>query len=560
MRFFILSLSFMLVFSAKAQDATQLPAKTVNALESEIAIPAPEIPVIAESQKMAEKEITVEWESLPGAQSYDLELTKIQSEEGGIPVLYQSTKAQWTGYLAPGSYYMRIRARDKRKVPGQWSPREEIKIGLDQVKLLEPAENESKKSSDHKEELVTFKWSEVAGTTEYQFEISSEDHSFTLGLVVSETQTSLKLPVAQKYIWKVQAKGYESESNETPSIGKFTLLGKKLDPPKINEINTLGGVIWEKPEHAESIDYVFLKQNPKTGKWETQQVVKDSQAEGLEFAPEMVGGQYALVLRAKAPLRETSDRAESKFQITDHNLKRRTASINALAAKNETESERDKLKGAYIFVQQMASQMDYESTNTDDNEKAQFSGVGGSFRIGAGYYWTDRFAGEFVSESGGIFEDVSRYAFNSQEINYIERYFNDGDEVREYFGLYSRELPMVSATGSNPYEIDSASVGGLHYGVEKNFDFKSKWGLQFHFHPYLNLFRIRTPNGADIVPTLSGRTGLLGTYKFSSALKGYGGYTYRVEQVQYRAGGSNHRDNAVEMEGHFLNFYLEWDL
>lgn len=502
----------------------------------------------------SQRDVTVEWEKLPGAKVYELELTRIPVSEKTKPEIFQSTEAAWTGPLLPGTYLMRIRAKDHRKAPGKWSPPEQFQVGLEPVVLLTPLKNELKKTTHDLEETVTFKWQPVEGASQYQFELSSRKQDFTLGLVLEEPQVSLTLPVAEQYKWKVQARGPMDNSSESPSSSEFTLLGKKLLSPKVIEVPTLGGIMWEKPEHAETFDYLLMRLDASTGKWERQDAVKESKAEGIEFKPEWVGGTYALAIQAKAPLRESSDRTESRFKIKDSN--RKPAAINSLVAEPESQL----IQNGYLFIEQLLSQMDYESTNTDASGRGQFTGLGGSFRIGAGYFWNDTWAFGGSSEAGGLLEDTSRYAFSSQELHFIRRKTTSDGEARHYFGLYSKEVPMVSATGSNPYDIEPVRAGGFHYGYERNHQINSKYGFQWNIHPFLNVLKIHTPNSADLTPTISLKAGLLGSYQFSPLVKGLAGYTYRLENIAYRPIGNNDRDNSIEMEGHFLNLLLEWDL
>ena len=66
------------------------------------------------------KELTIEWESVQGSQSYEIEVHGL-SEAGFVPLgLFKVNSTQWSSSLNPGKYQFRIRGIDARGVPGLW--------------------------------------------------------------------------------------------------------------------------------------------------------------------------------------------------------------------------------------------------------------------------------------------------------------------------------------------------------------------------------------------------------------------------------------------------------
>lgn len=270
------------------------------------------------------KQVTIEWEALPNAKLYDVEITPLF----GPAEISATDKPEWTGLLKPGRYQMRIRARDSRKVPGKWSAFESFEVQLEQVALLEPSNKQIKKVEHAEAGPVKFVWTPVEGAENYLFTIQSADGKMGQAQIVTENELTLVLPVANKYTWKVQALGQEDLFGQESPLFSLTVLGKKLESPKILEEKTLGGVMWSKSEFAESYDFILAKKDPKTGKWKTVKKGKDLKETGTSLDPAWVGSEMLLQVKAKAPLRESSEPAKSRFIIEDIN--RRPAGLDEI--------------------------------------------------------------------------------------------------------------------------------------------------------------------------------------------------------------------------------------
>ncbi|MEZ0391864.1 MAG: hypothetical protein ACAH59_06595 [Pseudobdellovibrionaceae bacterium] len=498
-----------------------------------------------------EKKVHLEWEIIENAKSYDLEFTKIPDLGNEPSLFFQSKNPEWTGSLPPGKYNLRIRARDKRRAPGEWSPAEMVMVSLHPVKLLSPSDRSEIKSSEDEMAPVDLTWEAVPGAKEYRVEIQYADRSVQESHTVNSPKLSLRLPVARTFTWTVEAQVSEDLKSEKAS-STFTLWGKKLRPPTVNEVKTLGGVTWKNPPHAENFDYQIHRFNPGQNKWEQVKSEKDFKETGVPLENSWIGGEYRLTVKAKARLREISDESQARFVIEDTN--RRPASLDTFVLKKNW----DRPRGAFVFVQQLVSNMDYKSSNTDNSQQTNFSGPGGSVEIGGGYWSEPDLGGHLSIEMGLLSDGGAKYQFSKTEISGIHRASTEREETRHYFGVFAKEVPMVSSFFETE-DLGFISVAGPHYGYEKIYFLTDKYGFLWNAKAYFNLLKMQTPNGEHLVPSLSGRLGLWGRYKIDPATTGFLGYTFRSETVKYRP-VSGDSDNSVEFEGHFLNFYVEWDI
>src|SRR5437868_3223089 len=84
------------------------------------------------------REVSFEWEEVPDAKTYDVEIRPANKETAGKPMTFKTKEAIWSGKLVPGKYTMSLRSRDVRGVPGDWSPVSEFNVNLDPVKIKLP--------------------------------------------------------------------------------------------------------------------------------------------------------------------------------------------------------------------------------------------------------------------------------------------------------------------------------------------------------------------------------------------------------------------------------------
>lgn len=501
--------------------------------------------------------INVEWEPVEAAKTYDLELTPVPAIEGQEPIQAKTAEAAWVGKLTPGTYQMRIRARDRRGAPGAWSPAEEFKVGLDTPQLTSP-KPKALISSAEDTANVEFVWKPVGGAKDYLLEIVSEDTGTKVTQVVTENKFTATLPAAKKYSWKVLARS-EVVQSDAASLDDFTIMGQKIETPEIEtpESQFVRQLKWKFPTHADRFDYLVTRQNPKTKKWEPVERMKDVQVTEIPFRETWPGGTYRFVVRAKGQLRANSNPGEIKFTVF-------TGDRSPAAQETFTLRQAiDRTTGYFGIASYLITSMQYSGNNKDlGTASVRFDSMGGTGRVGLGYLdqvspWG--FLG--IVDVSGFFVDQKNYNFATAEVNALYRK-NSGErgESRHQIGVSYKELPELVGNGFGEFvETTKISYIGPHYGYEYWYALTEKLGLQFNFHTYLSLYKVSTRNGGAIQPTPSFQTGLLGSYRLTQKMTGLAGYAYRNDSARYKA-SSEGQTNSVEIQGHYVNFFLEWAL
>ncbi len=500
--------------------------------------------------------VTVEWEMIDGAAHYDVEWIKVPAAANEQPLRVQvSGKPSWSGPMAPGIYQMRIRALDRRKVPGDWSASEEFKVGLDPVQRHTPLDGSLIATAESEKENVRFQWSPVQGAEKYLFEIQSEDGSFHFSQETTTAEWTFALAVAQKYTWSVKAQASENIVSEKAQILSFSLMGKKLDTPIFQEMDTLGMIKWSRPSFAETFDIALSKKDSASDAWQPVEKIQASSQSQIRLKENWIDGVYLIQVKAHSPLRESSDTAVAQFRVDDSNRQ-------AIAEREafQLREKWDRREGYFAILRQQVGLMDYTSNNVDLSENANFAALGGFARLSTGHFGKGRWGGSLSAEVGGVYLDGRSYTASTIEVTAINRQTSETGEVRHSFGPFFKELPMISSANTETHTVDRASAIGPHYGYEWSRTVAGKAGVLMSFDAFMNLIKVRAPSEQNAAPSISLQTALMGTYRLTETATGFYGYTYRMDSLAFGPAANSIANNNIMLKGHFLNFYLEWSL
>jgi hypothetical protein len=457
---------------------------------------------------------------------------------------------------------MRLRSKDHRGVPGEWSKAEEFTVKLQAIQLSYPLDNSEVKTTENDQAEIKLKW--VESTYAQNYEVTIKDSS---GKVINTSQVpnnnfTIKLPVANKFTWSVIGL---DESNEKGQLSEkpfeFTLLGKELGLPKINEPETpfIRELTWNKSDYAEKYQVTLKHKDQNTKKWKTVTDIELNVTK-LDFPKSYKGGKYQLKVTALAKLRQKSKSHQVIFPVANGDRSPLAESI-ALNRKSI-----DRTKAWYFIASYLITQIQYEAINLDRGSGPSTNAFGGTGRLGLG--WLDDesprgFLG--IADLSGFIIGQKNYTYPSLEAHGIMRYaIGDLGEARVSAGAYYKEIPEILANArSSEFSVFQLGAMGIHAGGEYWYSMNSKLGLQINGRIYSPLSG-KTPTGEKIIPTTSYQFGFLGSYRLNEKATGLMGYAYRKDIINYKSGNtdiiSTYKSNQISIIGNYLNFFLEWDL
>lgn len=506
--------------------------------------------------------VNFEWEAIENAKSYEIELKQVK-EKDPKTFSFKVSEAAWNGRLTPGKYLMRLRSRDYRGVPGDWSEPSEFNVGLETAALKFPGARVKIDTKENSSASIGFQWSPVGGADQYHFVLTSEDGKTQITETLSKPEFKTSLPVASHYTWKVSASNSEGIVSDATAVGQFTLLGKAVENPKIEkpESEFVREVKWTRPDHVSSYDVYVLRYQTAEKKWEKVKVLENYQDDTLPFDDTWPGGRYQVVVRAKSDLRPASTMAKQSFTVRSGD-RSPAAEYTALVRKSI-----DRVTGWYAVASYLITEMQYQGFNPEKNSSVAYKALGGTGRLGLGWFsphtpWG--FLG-ILDMSGFTFNGKTQ-TFASAEANAVYRQsLGDRGELRLQAGPYYKELPeTVGDPFSGQSQDMKISSAGPHFGAEYWYSLTPKLGIQVNAHLYMSLMKIETPNGQDLEPKMSTQFGFLGSYRFTPRFTGLVGYALREDRMSYKSAtgsGSFAGDGDVNEStiiGNYLNFFAEW--
>ena len=325
--------------------------------------------------------VNFEWETIDNAKSYELEIFQ-SNKKDSKKFSFKVNDTAWNGRLSAGKYQLKLRALDRRGVPGEWGAPIDFDVNLENVTLKFPEANANINSKDEKYEEVNLEWNPVGGAESYLVELHGEDGQLDKTDTTDKTNYKIKLPVASRFTWKVSAKNSAGMSSDTVSVGQFSLLAARIEKPKIEkpESDFVRELKWSRPTYADRFDYIVSRYNKQTRKWESIATGKDQTESTLTVDEKSPGGDYRISVRAKSNLRQNSEVAVEVFKVHE-GARTPAAEYTALVRKSI-----EKTSEWYGIASYLVTQINYSSVYQETQSALSYSAVGGTGRVGVGWF------------------------------------------------------------------------------------------------------------------------------------------------------------------------------
>jgi hypothetical protein len=258
------------------------------------------------------KKAVIEWESMEGAQSYEIEF---QNE--GKKHIEKTHQTNWKKELNPGVYQYRIRGVDQFKRPGEWSEWANlILMPEERIQLVSPQDNEKMRFFTETPEAL-FQWRPLLGVHRYILRIEHDGKKIR-EIEVQGTQTLVQGLPSGDLEWNVvgvlenHGKKYETKASSTFDV---QLVKKDLIAPIIR--SPLGGVAltrfkkkvsfkWDEVDGAELYEmklWVPKKGTPeRSPAAETEQELKTFRMKSNKMDLVIPNGNYRFQVRALASI------------------------------------------------------------------------------------------------------------------------------------------------------------------------------------------------------------------------------------------------------------------
>lgn len=510
-----------------------------------------QFPKFAQSANL--KNITLEWDEIPGATKYEIEIVQTSNSRSKV---YSVNQTKWIGKLERGSYNYRIRALDSREVAGPWSEFESLLLRLPAPKLMLPEDRREILSEKANEIEVNFKWLPILEAHHYRLEVEPKCPNQEKGSKFSQdtqaSEFSLKLPSACKYEWQVIA--YIDEKNEgskVKSSRNFSIIGGATDKVQIQEPKTPSEakISWSPIVGAKyGVSLFQLGGGDKWNKFDQKELLTAE----YELPPKLPQGVYQIAVVAQAPMHKVSQPAQIIFEHGDNSSLSTSDSILGSVDLNILKPQSKTIIANYSIAQlQMKGSYNNSSTSSSSFLGSRFSieGIFTTQKEKLDYYSsfsvlvfkTDGKFGNPIDLRGGV-----QYSTN-EKLKWLGGIFYK-ETPQRYFPSYQAELTQVGYLGAN--------IGGQYL-----FSQSDKWSYSALANLDLNLIPLSTPNGKKGDGDRGGgiKLGVLASRFYKNKYMIYGSFLIANDSAkygmsdQYSSAGGSEGSNFAELNTQTLS-------
>ena len=276
----------------------------------------------AVSSEIYQRDVEMAWEAVDQAVGYDVEVTRIKENGDRIlPAVYSVGTPAWKARLRIGLYELRIRSRDDRNVPGDWSDPLEITVNFTALTPLTPSNGQALKTQNTDRDLVRFQWQPVPEAESYVIHVMTREGVTIVSQQVEQSEAELELPVGQNFQWWVQASSQRLGPGALPeSPTSFTFIGGALKAAGAldleREKNKILHWTW-RPDEKEQSSRSRLDQWVEGEVFRQVDQATSSSPGKANSRVEVSSGIYRLRLQSRHPLMAPSPIATVYFRVDE---------------------------------------------------------------------------------------------------------------------------------------------------------------------------------------------------------------------------------------------------
>lgn len=470
--------------------------------------------------------IDLEWEIIEEANGYEVQIYTYDKEE--IVAKKKTFESKWSTQLYPGKYKFKLRALDRRGVPGEWSEWTFIDVTLPNPVLISPYTDQTIQAIGLENEPVSFNWNEVIGAKKYFFEIWSDDKKFYHKEILDSLNLELELETARAYKWTVTSMIDDDEPKSHLSDGKpFFLKGGKIDHPKVKIENKNGFYIsWDKTYLADQYEiYLFEKATNKKFKL----IYQDSAYKKLIYTNSKPG-TYRFAIRSIAKGRKSSSYAFIEYELSSNELDVR---LNRVQIDVNVRSD-NPLFYAY-GLETMSFNYSGIIAENDTEVASTLSGyrifLEGSYQDFYSYYR------HRVGINTHLLKNIDKSVILSEIFYQIGRKLQFREIPYEFStGVFVKEDLFVNGNRfENDVDYEPIITGGLISRIGSWYKLTRNWEIGAEIKLFIHTFALKTPSDKKINTTLSNNTKFFMNYQAKDNLSYSMFYGMYLNQIEFEA-------------------------
>lgn len=504
-----------------------------------------------------ERKVKLEWDANSDAESYELEMGNKGSSKP-FNSLRELKEPRWSGTMSPGKYWMRVRGRDDRDLPGEWSEPIEFQVKLGFADIQYPKNQEIITLPEGSPSLE-LKWEPVESAKGYAVVVMKDNGEVVETRKTTQLKMNLNLNHSMKYVWFVQALDESGNTGERPQTpNEFIVEGPTIETPHIKKPETqfIRGLEFERPKEAQVVKMSISRFDTTKKDWVSMGDYAVKKGNAIKFLSKWPGGRYQFIAVAEGKYRKSSLPSEIYVDVAKGD--RSIAAENRVLIKKSIE----RTDGWFATANYIIAKTDYVAKVVEENSSTSLSALTGTLRLGTGKFWEESpFGFAAHLDYGGIVVDGKTTYLMGTEVQGLYRLSaGERNETRFKLGLSYQQIPEV--TNILP-KITMGTFAAMAptAGVEYWHSFSRRMAMQLSGGVKYNM-NGTTTRGAKIQSTMSFNAGVQGGYIYQPGLTGLFGYVYKSEKFLYPGTNASLQatgTNEIAISGHFLQLSVEYD-
>jgi len=458
--------------------------------------------------------IDLEWDDVQGATAYEVSLSEIIESEETPRGIFSTDSAHWSKEVNPGNYTVRIRALDKRKVPGAWGEPIPVTIKQEDPQPLVPLDNEEILKNETGKNSITFQWGKVYGAQEYTIRIFDHKGEEILSQKTNETEIILDLSDISDYYWVVTT-GFGTQTN-TPSPGelkrKFSIRGEKLKSPIIEiDLKHPKGIvlkwaeIYRASEYEVSLSRVNENKNELIKKTITQ---KPMYGIGTNLIPQ---GKWIFTVVARSKQYKNSE--VSRIIFTTDGKKTEIVSNESIFKETNYRNINASLvamKISYPTLNYTNKNYETDTTNQQTLRGIQFS-VNHSIDIVESYNLNSQFT---IGQFADSYVDVMNYSLSS---GLRKIWGNNHLKLQTGLSVGLRSTPLLSSNRLLTTEVKTTSFMVIYPELNFQLNYKATdhFELELLAKADMSFTNLKSSESGDVDKSLNKTLGFRAIYNIN---------------------------------------------
>lgn len=495
------------------------------------------------SQEKSNRWIELDWDEIPGAKGYDVELFEIIDQKEFSRGLFHTETPNWAKESNPGKYNVKMRALDSRKVPGPWGVAIPIVVKFPPPQMIRPLNDEILINSEMNELLVTFQWNNVSGALFYQLIVFNSKNKVILNEITKDIEVKYKLTHIDNYKWYVLSLFSPDEKkdpadfllnkDESLKEKKFSIKGQMLKPPVLDvEILPENALLfrWKDVFRADAYLYEVFKED--INKDLKKVLSKTNKKNQYTFNKKNFSdGKYVINIKATSNDYQESENArviftleKNKFEISNNE------SINRDSSKRFQEVS--SLQGQFGYPAINYTGQNYEN---DTLNEELFRGViiKGRWRKNISNIFLQNF---LKFELAQVADSNAEVIFFNISDTFGKEFFINQYHFLMATGFRLDSMPSINADRINhtATKINYNSIGP-ELNLQFNYHWNSLWSNEFKSSLFTPLIGMNIPNGATIKTSLNYDLELKLLYTVNNQFDLYTGFNRTYHSIKTAA-------------------------